>query len=215
MHSLIRKIHEELKVAYETDNIEVKNPGILEVPRGKNIEDLPQSHFDRLVNKIGYDRVIRALTNLEVWNKNKNKSLSKWASGMADKLKKKFRSEGEDFISKKFGQDEDEILLYIQSSIEDDLDNMGIEESEFKIEDMRLYGSIPSGKSTDSSDLDVILLYSGDYKEDDAFNMLHNDYRISDINGKDIPIDINPISTKNYVDIDDYVSYLKRLEPKY
>ena len=93
MHSLVRKIHEKLEIANEATNIDVKNPGILEVPQGKNVEDLPQSHFNKLVDKIGYDKVVRALTNLEVWNKNKNKSLSKWASGMAGKLKKKFRAE--------------------------------------------------------------------------------------------------------------------------
>ena len=71
--------------------IEAKNPGVLEVPAGKNVNDLPQSHFENLVNKIGYEKVIRALTNLEVWNKDKNKALSTWASNMADKLKKKFR----------------------------------------------------------------------------------------------------------------------------
>ena len=83
--------------------IETKNPGILKVPAGKNVDDLPQSHFENLVDKIGYEKVIRALTNLEVWNKDKNKALSTWASNMADKLKKKFRSESnekEDKIKK-------------------------------------------------------------------------------------------------------------------
>lgn len=74
-------------------NIDVKHPGVLKVPEGKNVEDLPQSHFENLVKDIGYEKVIRALTNLEVWNKNKNKSLSFWASNMADKLKKKFKGE--------------------------------------------------------------------------------------------------------------------------
>lgn len=75
------------------NKIEVKNPGLLEVPDGKNVEDLPQSHFERLIDKKGYEAVIRALTNLEVWNKTKNKELSSWASNMADKLKKKYKKE--------------------------------------------------------------------------------------------------------------------------
>ena len=77
----------------EAANIDAKNPGILEVPDGKKVDELPQSHFEKLVDKKGYAEVIRALTNLEVWNKDKNKSLSLWASNMADKLKKKFRPE--------------------------------------------------------------------------------------------------------------------------
>lgn len=77
----------------ESANIDVKNPGVLEVPDGKKVNELPQSHFEKLVDKKGYAEVIRALTNLEVWNKDKNKSLSSWASNMADKLKKKYRPE--------------------------------------------------------------------------------------------------------------------------
>ena len=69
-------------------DIDIKNPGLLEVPQGKEVNQLPQSHFQALINKKGYDKVIRGLTNLEVWNKNKNPELSKWASNMADKLKK-------------------------------------------------------------------------------------------------------------------------------
>jgi hypothetical protein len=74
-------------------DIETKNPGILEVPKDKKVNELPLSHFENLVDKKGYAEVIRALTNLEVWNKDKNKSLSDWASATADKLKKKFRPE--------------------------------------------------------------------------------------------------------------------------
>lgn len=82
-----------IEVIAESANIEVKNAGILEVPQGKNVEDLPLSHFENLVKKHDYASIARALINLEVWNKDKNKSLSKWASDMHDKLKEKFRME--------------------------------------------------------------------------------------------------------------------------
>ena len=85
--------YNSIKFRGESANIDVKNPGVLEVPDGKKVDELPQSHFEKLVDKKGYAEVIRALTNLEVWNKDKNKSLSSWASNMADKLKKKFRPE--------------------------------------------------------------------------------------------------------------------------
>lgn len=69
---------------------EVKNEGILEVPEGKNVEDLPMSHFEKLVKKNSLGKVNKALNNLQVWNKNKDKKLSKWAGNMIDKLNKKF-----------------------------------------------------------------------------------------------------------------------------
>lgn len=71
--------------------IKAKNEGILEVPEGKNVDDLPISHFKKLIDKNGREPVIRALTNLEVWNKNENKSLSSWAK----KMKKSLEGYGE------------------------------------------------------------------------------------------------------------------------
>lgn len=71
---------------FEVD-IDVKNPGLLEVPAGKEVDQLPKSHFEKLIAKKGYEKIIRGLTNLEVWNKNKNPKLSKWASDMANSLK--------------------------------------------------------------------------------------------------------------------------------
>jgi hypothetical protein len=73
--------------------IEAENEGILRVPEGKSVMDLPQSHFERLVTKETYQSIIRALTNLQTWNKNKNTELSNWAENMAGKLRKKFRPE--------------------------------------------------------------------------------------------------------------------------
>ena len=63
-------------------NIEAENSGILEVPEGKSVQDLPVSHFKKLIDKKGRTSIIRALTNLEVWNKNDNKKLSNWAKSM-------------------------------------------------------------------------------------------------------------------------------------
>ena len=74
-------------------NIEVENPGVLEVPEGKNVEDLPIKHFVAIANKRGLSTVTRALNNLQVWNKNKNKPLSKWAGDMIDKVSKRFENQ--------------------------------------------------------------------------------------------------------------------------
>lgn len=73
----------------ETPNIEVKHEGILEVPKGKNVDDLPLSHFEKLANKKGLSKITKALNNLQVWNKNDDPKLSKWAGDMVDKLNKK------------------------------------------------------------------------------------------------------------------------------
>jgi hypothetical protein len=74
-------------------NIEVKNEGILEVPEGKNVDDLPMSHFEKLAKKKGLSKITKALNNLQVWNKNDDPKLSKWAGSMIDKLNKKLKKE--------------------------------------------------------------------------------------------------------------------------
>jgi len=57
--------------------IHIKHEGVLEVPEGKEIEDLPISHFKNLVKKKGFSTISKALTNLIVWNKNKRPIFSK------------------------------------------------------------------------------------------------------------------------------------------
>jgi hypothetical protein len=82
-----RKLHEQ------DVEIEVENEGILEVPKNKNVDDLPFSHFEKLAKKKGLSKITRALNNLQVWNKNSNKKLSKWAGDMIDKLNNKLKEE--------------------------------------------------------------------------------------------------------------------------
>ena len=77
----------------ETPDIEVKNKGILEVPEGKNVDDLPLSHFVNLANKKGLSKITKALNNLQVWNKNDDPKLSKWAGDMIDELNKKLKKD--------------------------------------------------------------------------------------------------------------------------
>lgn len=73
--------------------IEVKNPGILEVPEGKKVDELPQSHFEKLAKNKGLGKITKALNNLQVWNKNDDPELSKWAGNMIDKLNKKLKKD--------------------------------------------------------------------------------------------------------------------------
>ena len=93
----------ESKLREQDVEIEVKNKGILEVPEDKNVDDLPMSHFEKLVKKHGLSKITKALNNLQVWNKNDDKKLSKWAGNMIDKLTKKF-GKNESISVKKFNE---------------------------------------------------------------------------------------------------------------
>lgn len=77
----------------EDVDIDVKNPGVLEVPEGKTVDQLPMSHFEKLAKEKGLGKITKALNNLQVWNKNDDPKLSKWAGDMIDKLNKKLKKD--------------------------------------------------------------------------------------------------------------------------
>jgi hypothetical protein len=84
----------------DVEDIEVEHPGLLEVPKGKEVDDLPLSHFKSLVEKKGYEEVIRGLQNLRRWNKNRDTKLSNWADDIMDRMKdwvEKKREDNPDF----------------------------------------------------------------------------------------------------------------------
>lgn len=68
--------------------IKVEKPGVLEVPEGKKVNQLSFDHFLRLARKKGFNTIVRALTNIHVWNRKKNPSLSNWADKMQDRISK-------------------------------------------------------------------------------------------------------------------------------
>jgi hypothetical protein len=96
MHDYLNDENIYLKVLKEAQGgvkIPVEHPGMLEVPDGEDVEDLPYSHFQALAKKKGFAKISRALNNLHVWNKEKNPSLAAWANKMQDRLSSEFREE--------------------------------------------------------------------------------------------------------------------------
>lgn len=75
--------------------IPVEHPGVLEVPEGKDVENLPLSHFQDLVKKKGLAPISHALTNLIVWNRKKNPTLSSKVDKIQNALTKWAESERE------------------------------------------------------------------------------------------------------------------------
>lgn len=79
---------------------------------------------------------------------------------------------------------------HIQDLVED-LDIKGIS----------IHGSRARGDSKDTSDLDVVVEYAGDYREDDLFNILNEEPL--EING--IKVDINPITADKSGTLEEYM----------
>lgn len=103
----------------EDVEIEVKHEGILEVPEGKTVDQLPMFHFEKLAKEKGLSKITKALNNLQVWNKNDDPKLSKWAGNMIDKLNKKLKKD-ESFKLKESKYDKEYVFQFTQN---DDLEN--------------------------------------------------------------------------------------------
>ena len=90
----------------------------------------------------------------------------------------------------------------VRDWILDTIDEAGFDASEFSYVGIRAYGSRVSGKATESSDLDILVEYEGTAREDDVFNVLHEEKQW--MNG--VLIDVNPIKADCSGTIEEYLN---------
>ena len=88
----------------------------------------------------------------------------------------------------------DEVISIIEDWCNEMLDGYDLE-----IVEIWLNGSRARGTNRDDSDLDALMFYKGSEREDDVFNVLHDDDAL-EING--IKVDVNPKRICNQEDID-------------
>ena len=119
-------------------------------------------------------------------------------------------------IEKNFGQSVEELQNNFTDDIKNILAENEIDYDEFEIEDVRLYGSYTTGKNKDTSDLDVIVQYKGKMKEDAAFNILNDEnLTITDVNGVERKVDINPINRELSGTIDEHIERMHEIDGAY
>lgn len=117
-------------------------------------------------------------------------------------------------IEENFNDTTENITSYIKGDIQNILEENNIDESEFKLEDIRIYGSYSTSSNKKGSDLDFLVQYSGIMKEDVAFNMFaDSNLSITDKNGNDVKVDLNPINSSLSGTIDEHLDYYDNLEP--
>ncbi len=90
---------------------------------------------------------------------------------------------------------EETVLDYAQSI----MDEAGYE---VQVMAARIYGSRTAGIENENSDVDVVIEFQGDIREDDFFNMLHEDGL--SIGG--MTVDINPITAEKSGTIEEYLA---------
>lgn len=119
----------------------------------------------------------------------------------------------EETIQDKFGCSVEELTENIKQDIINTLSDYDVSDSEFSIQEIKLYGSYSKGTNKETSDLDFIVQYDGSMREDSAFNILHDvEHTIEDKDGNKVLIDINPINVNESGTIDEHVEYMNSLD---
>ena len=98
------------------------------------------------------------------------------------------------------GYSVDEVINITKSHIQGILEEYG---EYAEIISVRPYGSRAKGTAKTDSDLDIVVQYEGDIREDDMFNMLNEEESKLYIEGVDV--DINPIRAEESGDMEDYL----------
>ncbi|RGI13339.1 YodL domain-containing protein [Roseburia sp. TF10-5] len=98
-----------------------------------------------------------------------------------------FRAKTEELFHSLDGQSADDIEKTVYAYVQSQIDEYGLDA---QIVDVVVSGSRCRGIEQENSDLDVVVEYTGSTREDDFFNMLHED----SIYIAGIQVDINPIT---------------------
>ena len=98
-----------------------------------------------------------------------------------------FRARTEELFHSLDGQSADDIEKTVYAYVQSQIDEYGLDA---QIVDVVVSGSRCRGIEQENSDLDVVVEYTGSTREDDLFNMLHED----SIYIAGIQVDINPIT---------------------
>ena len=181
--SEVYKLDDKLQEAIQYGNYHKRIEGIT------TIEDCKDLEFELMENDNVYlNRVLGKLwTELEAkQNEIADAGLQETGEQQSD-IVAEFRSKTDELFHEVDGQCagdiEKMVAAYVQEKIEEEM-------LDAEIVDVVLSGSRCRGLEKKGSDLDVVVEYKGSIREDDFFNMLHeDDYEISGIK-----VDINPIT---------------------
>ena len=109
-----------------------------------------------------------------------------------------FRAKTEELFHSLDGQSADDIEKTVYAYVQSQIDEYGLDA---QIIDVVVSGSRCRGIEQENSDLDVVVEYTGSTREDDLFNMLHED----SIYIAGIQVDINPITESRTGTLETYL----------
>lgn len=105
------------------------------------------------------------------------------------------------------GYSRDKIKNIVKDYVEQKLSDA---DADAKIKGVEIHGSRNRGDAREDSDLDVVIEYEGDIREDDMFNLLNGDEDALSI--EDIRVDINPIREQETGTLDKYMERSRKYD---
>ncbi len=78
------------KTSEKWKNFKITHENVLAIPKNKTFVKMPLSHFVNLAKKKGRALIVRALLNLERWNKTRNPAIAKHARAAINAIAKAF-----------------------------------------------------------------------------------------------------------------------------
>lgn len=167
------------------------------------LDDCKDMEFELMENNNVYlNRVIRKLwSELEV----KQTEIEGYTPGIVVDFREKTDEKFHRIDGMSAGDIEELVATYVQNKIDEEI-------LDADIVDVIVSGSRCRGLEKKNSDLDVVVEYKGSIREDDLFNVLHED--AFEISG--IKIDINPITEEKSGNLENYLpgveAYLREKE---
>lgn len=195
----INSMYKKLKKnGYISQNNELKELSQISKENKRNI-NLTSDDMKQLEELYDNDYILGRLNKHDIRYQQENSSVAPGAI--------------EETIQDKFGCSVEELTENIKQDIISTLSDYDVSDSEFSIQDIKLYGSYSKGTNKATSDLDFIVQYDGSMREDSAFNILHDvEHTIEDKDGNKVLIDINPINVNESGTIDEHVEYMNSLD---
>lgn len=185
--------------AYVSSPNSVKNsiPGRIKVLLQK-LADLMKQVYRTLRNGVALDpeiaKAYNKLMNLEEGNREESKIDNK---GNTVSMQDNNQIQGLESWSR------EDLKEAIQGDIRNILDEAGFDD--IQIVGLEIHGSRNRGQARTDSDLDVVVEYAGDAREDVLFNVLNDDHIVID----GIQVDVNPITASVTGTLGDYMNRSK------
>lgn len=163
----------------------------------REIEEYYDKEIGKIITDVDYDIIVSWLNPIQWWLENSYMLIDNDFVFPHIELwcKSDTQIDVGEYIKKRVGRSPAFICEYVWEWIENWANYAFVTDEEFTPISMGIYGSFVKQQDRPESDIDIVLEYEGEYREDSLFNAWHGEDqpKIRAKNGKEWVVDINPI----------------------